>query len=462
MNNENNNKPNSKKVFAIIAIALVLVIALIAAVIVLTKKLVDKDSYRVVKVETYEGDVSLMRDDYTMDVFEDMNLIPDDNVETKAASEILLLVDDDKHILASENTIFEIAASGTPESGKVKVELKYGEALFTIDNKLSDDDTFKVTTPNAAMSVRGTEFLVRYDIIGEYTYVEVHNGVVEVKSDTETLMLEEGDSVYIYDDHIELASLDADQLDDLYKLIEDFEDSYQSFYADYSDTIALITDDIILSDIERLDTLAASLPSSADRPDVTDDDEIADLIDELNGYVSEIEWGLQYIDDFRNNPPEVASSNAADMYAEILNDPETFLADNGYNFVTNTPETYGFYDFTGDGTDDLIMTFMSKEARTDVTDVATYTSVFISCDTGSEVVVGEISSHSPEIVLLSGAYIEGKGYDQHLGYNYWFSAGFYLGFVDADASGVSASEDSFDPANGLPTYDKESLKQDMD
>lgn len=95
---------------------------------------------------------------------------------TKALTE--LLVDSDKHIGASENTCFTVDASGSEEAGKVTINLEYGKALFTIDNKLPDDSKFEVSTPNTLLSVRGTTFEVTYDVENEKTVVKVIEGTV--------------------------------------------------------------------------------------------------------------------------------------------------------------------------------------------------------------------------------------------------------------------------------------------
>lgn len=142
----------------------------------------SKEDYRFVKVETKEGSVIVDRSGENIETFEGMNLIADDNVDVKEKSSALLLVDNDKHILAEENTVFSVNASGSKENGYITVELVRGQTLITIDNKLSDNSSFTVKTLNATLSVRGTTFTVLYDDKNNITYLDVQEGVVNVQT----------------------------------------------------------------------------------------------------------------------------------------------------------------------------------------------------------------------------------------------------------------------------------------
>lgn len=140
----------------------------------------SKDEYRVIKVESITGSASVERSSKkeTVDAFEGMQLVSEDVISVGDSSELLLLMDSKKHMCASSNTKFEIKATGSDKKGSIKVNLLDGEALFTIDEKLNDDSTFEVTTPNATLSVRGTTFTVTYDGGKNVTTVEVEEGVV--------------------------------------------------------------------------------------------------------------------------------------------------------------------------------------------------------------------------------------------------------------------------------------------
>ena len=136
-------------------------------------------------------------DNGTLDAFDGMQLISQDNVQVGQESFLELLADSDKHIAAEENTGFVLKSSGTSDSGNITIELLYGKALFTIDNKLNENSSFKVTTPNAVMSVRGTRFSVWYDVTTGQTVIEVFEGIVEAEYFGKTELIEQGGQLII-------------------------------------------------------------------------------------------------------------------------------------------------------------------------------------------------------------------------------------------------------------------------
>ena len=146
-----------------------------------------KEEYRMVKVEDKDGEVIVDRSEESINAFEGMNLIADDYVGVKEKSYIVLLVDDDKHISAEENTEFSVNATGTKSNGSVTVELVKGQALFEIDKKLDENSYFSVKTPNTTLSVRGTTFTVFYDDINDVTYLEVSEGIVNIETNENNL-----------------------------------------------------------------------------------------------------------------------------------------------------------------------------------------------------------------------------------------------------------------------------------
>ena len=159
-------------------------------------------TYRSVKVEAYKGNVEMERKGKEKDVFEGLKLIPDDMVTTGKNGKLELMIDTDKHLVASENTCFSVDAAGNANSGRVTIKLKYGQALAKIDKKLAENSEFEIKTPNCTCSVRGTTFEVSYDKNVKVSHVEVTSGVVRVKAGDETVDLSAGESADIVDDHI--------------------------------------------------------------------------------------------------------------------------------------------------------------------------------------------------------------------------------------------------------------------
>ncbi len=195
-------KSKSKLVPIILSlVALCMIIVVIVVVVALN------NGHRVIKVESFEGAVSLVRDSDETDIMEGMNLKSEDTVTTGDSGLLQLLVDADKHILAKENTCFTIEASGSDEKGILRIELAYGTSLIEIENKLSDDSSVEVNTPNASLSVRGTTFETSYMETNNTTVVKVTDGVVNVASDTESAEVTAGQMATVRDDEIEVEPL---------------------------------------------------------------------------------------------------------------------------------------------------------------------------------------------------------------------------------------------------------------
>lgn len=182
-------KENMKKwLIPIIGVVIVAIIAIVLA-IVLTGK---DDGYRVLKVENLSGNVTLERDAKGQEIFKGMSLKSEDCVTTGEASNVELLADSDKHILAEANTRFSVVTTGNEKKGKIKIDLEYGTSLYELDNKLPEGSEFEVHTPNAIAAVRGTTFKVNYDVNLNQTTIEVIEGVVEVKTSEDSQMVEAG------------------------------------------------------------------------------------------------------------------------------------------------------------------------------------------------------------------------------------------------------------------------------
>jgi len=191
-------------------IGILTVVAAIATVLVITFAGKKEEVYRLVKVNHFDGTVTIEREE-KMDAFEGLQLISEDTVETGESSTVELLADSDKHIFAEEKTKFTIEATGTEKSGNIKINLLYGTSLIEIENKLSEDDYFSVQTPNATIAVRGTTFEVAYDEETETTSVEVIEGVVAVTSEDKTEELTVGKTAVVTADEIVVEEKSEDE-----------------------------------------------------------------------------------------------------------------------------------------------------------------------------------------------------------------------------------------------------------
>jgi len=189
-------KKKRKKGLLFVIIALILIVAAVIIAVVLM------GGHRVIKVDDMDGEVSLERDSSEKDIVEGMNLKSKDMVTTGDDGLLELLVDTDKHILAKQNTCFEIVSNGNEKKGKLKIKLEYGSSLIEIENKLNDNSSVEVETPNASLSVRGTTFEVSYSKEDKSTFVEVTDGVVEVKAGEETKKVKEGQTANVSEEGV--------------------------------------------------------------------------------------------------------------------------------------------------------------------------------------------------------------------------------------------------------------------
>lgn len=192
-----------KKVLVLSGIAIIVVLAIVLAVAMSNR------GHRLIKVESVEGEVELERESKEKDVFEGMNLRSEDMVTTGDDGLLGLVADEDKYIMAIENTCFEIISKGNEKEGRLKIKLKYGTTLIEIENKLPEGASFEVQTPNAALSVRGTVFEVTYIPESNTTILTVTEGKVEVETDTENQMVPAGGMAIITDEHITYATVDS-------------------------------------------------------------------------------------------------------------------------------------------------------------------------------------------------------------------------------------------------------------
>ncbi|MCR5310528.1 MAG: FecR family protein, partial [Lachnospiraceae bacterium] len=139
---------------------------------------------RTIAVEEISGTVTASDDAETFNLVKGEHLNPGWEVATKEKSYLTLLLDSDKHVYAAELTRFELLAEGGLKSTRTVLSLMEGTLRSVIDNKLEPGESYEVTTPNASMAVRGTDFTVTVaQFNGAYvTTVKVDEGVVDVKA----------------------------------------------------------------------------------------------------------------------------------------------------------------------------------------------------------------------------------------------------------------------------------------
>jgi hypothetical protein len=190
------------------AVCAVAVIAVLVVIFALKGK--DK-SYRTIKVQEVSGSATVERSkDGKMDAFYGMALYNEDKAYTESSSNLYLKLDEDKYIALMESTEIRLNATGKEPDTKTKIELIKGTILNTIKNKLSENATYEVNTPNAVMAVRGTIFEVEIvnNTPGDIrSRVSVTEGVVAVtpldangKIAGAEVLVNAGDELYVVTD----------------------------------------------------------------------------------------------------------------------------------------------------------------------------------------------------------------------------------------------------------------------
>ncbi|MDE7063135.1 MAG: FecR family protein [Lachnospiraceae bacterium] len=167
------------KMIAIFVGAAAVITGILLAVFHFSK---SADSYRSILIYELEGRADIERKGTgTFAAAENLYLESGDRIMVLAESFMRLKLDDDKYIMVEENSTLSIAAAGTKEDSRTTIHLEQGAITNEIQNSLSPDSMYEVTTPNSVMAVRGTTFRVEilYDKDGEvYSKLSTFEGKV--------------------------------------------------------------------------------------------------------------------------------------------------------------------------------------------------------------------------------------------------------------------------------------------
>ena len=168
-----------------------------------------EEDYREIQVYKIDGTATVERQNSSMEVYDNMKLQSGDIVETAIDSYLQLKLDEDKYIMLEPETKISLQASGNNVDSNTSIFLEKGAIVNQIDNPLSENSNYQVTTPNSTMAVRGTTFRVEitYDEKGEsYAKVAVYGGKVECNlvfpdgTIAEPLLAEAGTEVLVWGD----------------------------------------------------------------------------------------------------------------------------------------------------------------------------------------------------------------------------------------------------------------------
>lgn len=201
---EETKKPGNRALLIIIPVAVLVIIALIVGIVINKNK-----DYRIIKVFEVDGTATVTREKVgDIEPYNNMLLESGDTVFLDTGT-MSLKLDEDKYVYVEEQTKFRLEATGNSENSRTSIQLEQGAITNEIQNKLSDDSSYEVNTPNSTMSVRGTIYRVCvYEENGvHYTRVSVFEGTVATRlvypdgtvSEKETLV-DKGKEILIYED----------------------------------------------------------------------------------------------------------------------------------------------------------------------------------------------------------------------------------------------------------------------
>lgn len=152
---------------------------LIAAVVILLVFLLREEAYRVIQVSKVDGHAGVQRIDVgDLDAYAGMMLQSEDEVSVDADSYLYLKLDEDKYVMAEPGCQMHLRATGNSTNSKTAIRLEEGAVVNRLDNKLSEESVYEVSTPNSTMAVRGTVFRVEV-VIAEDGTLETHVSVYE-------------------------------------------------------------------------------------------------------------------------------------------------------------------------------------------------------------------------------------------------------------------------------------------
>ncbi len=176
-------------------------VAVIACVLVAVVMVLQSKSYRSIKVKELTGQTIISSEKAeNQDAYQGMELKSGQKASVQEESNMTLLLDMDKYVFADAGANFFIEATGNENNSNTKIVMEKGSVLYRLDSKLAEDESFTVDTPNTAMAVRGTVFVVSVyqDVDGiTCTRVDALDGSVKVSANEEERMLEAGYSVLV-------------------------------------------------------------------------------------------------------------------------------------------------------------------------------------------------------------------------------------------------------------------------
>ena len=131
-------------------------------------------------VDDFMGTVTATSDGEATPAFKGLALLRNHLLATESESWASLELNDGQFVMIEENTTIEISKL-SDDLKNTEITLTEGNLWVSLTNKLSDDESFEVSTPSCGMSVRGTVFFVSCDKEGSGR-IAVYEGTVSLQA----------------------------------------------------------------------------------------------------------------------------------------------------------------------------------------------------------------------------------------------------------------------------------------
>ncbi|MDE7321188.1 MAG: FecR domain-containing protein [Lachnospiraceae bacterium] len=196
----------TKKVWVMIGAVLAAMAVVVVVCVVLAGG--KSETYRSIMVYQVNGSATITRAQVgEMEAYENLMLQSGDAVAVASDSSMRLKLDDDKYVLAEQDTLMNIVADGNDENARTYIDLQKGSVTSEIQNKLKAGASYEVNTPNSIMAVRGTIFRVDVEMDEDKntnTRLTVFQGTVGVRKimpdgsvSEEEIMVEAGNELTV-------------------------------------------------------------------------------------------------------------------------------------------------------------------------------------------------------------------------------------------------------------------------
>lgn len=146
-----------------------------------------KKGYRSIKVFKTEGTVNVIRGKSTTEASSEMKLKSNDVVEVASSSTAVLKLDNDKFVMAKENTTLRLVASGKANKTKTRILVDKGGVIVEVKEKLKEKESFEIASSNSVMAIRGTQ--ISFDV--EVKDNKITTSFAILDGNTEILLLKD-------------------------------------------------------------------------------------------------------------------------------------------------------------------------------------------------------------------------------------------------------------------------------